>query len=296
MTCLSTRTTWHRHHLQKYHSSSRCPVPRERTVERAQCRPSRSSATTPRPNRATTASFVHLDRLLRRAADHVLLDTTAQCPSKMALLQFLPLLALPIGLLSFPWPFHALQAATVPGLPTSNLYHANLGLIRRRRLGAPAHCAALERSVPTLDFPSHSRALQVSFVMRSVSRLLRGSVQRVFTAKRARPRAIRIIPPSRVPSCAVQASTVTAVWPTTAPRLGLQRKRTASTLRRFALKGTIAMLDRLDQMAAAHVQKVATARRAHPSPFWFPSARTLPKRGPLLRLYACRDTTLQSRG
>lgn len=124
-------------------------------------------------------------------------------------------------------------------------------------------------------------------------RLPRESARRAFTARRVRPLAIQTIPPSRVPSCAVQASTVMAVWPTTAPRAGSQRERRASTLRRFAAKDTTAMLDRLDRMAAVHVPRAATAHLARRNLFQFLLGRTLVRRGRLLPLYARRDTTLQ---
>ena len=132
-------------------------------------------------------------------------------------------------------------------------------------------------------------------MIRRVYPLPRESAPRAFTARRARPRAIRIIPPSRAPSCAGQASTVMVAWPITAPRAGSQRERRASTLRRFAAKDTTATLDRLDRMAAVHVPRAATARRARRNPSQFLLVRTPVKRGQLLPLYARRGTTLQSK-
>ena len=55
------------------------------------------------------------------------------------------------------------------------------------------------------------------------------------------------------------------------------------------------MLDRLDQMAAVHVPRAATARPARPYPFQFLLVRILVRRGRLLPLCAHRGTTLQSK-
>mmetsp|Transcript_22290 Transcript_22290/g.63973 ORF Transcript_22290/g.63973 Transcript_22290/m.63973 type:complete len:240 (-) Transcript_22290:470-1189(-) len=80
-----------------------------------------------------------------------------------------------------------------------------------------------------------------------------------------------------------------------APCVGFQRKRRASTPRRFAAKDIIATLDRRDRMAVVHVPRAAIVPHAHPNPFWCPSVPTPAKTGQLLRRYARRGTMLLSR-